>query len=414
MSQVQTRQMGRLTAAGTLDKLDDTLSLLARLKALHFVDYDGSEDDLSLGTPNDKAEEIAKLLNKTRAAVAQVEPTGPSKAASLATVRKSIDDGLEGKVDSLLGDLSRMDEIENSISSQSEEESVLSLLSPLGIDIELLSGYESITSFVGTVDDIKAAQAAAGDGMFVSGTSGKTDVVAVFVKNEDADSVSSALSEAGFAAIQLPEGSGDPDSRMNELMNVRLALQTESEGLSNSVSKWVDDNGEDLICGLEVLERDHELITSPVKVAVSAHAFVIDGWVEMDRSADIKVALGNVCTVVDVEPFVIQAGGAHHDHDDEHHEPEMPPIAYQPRSKTKPMELVTDMVGRPGYGRLDPTVFMFFTYPIFFGVMLGDMAYGLATMGLGTLLYSKAGTNDTLKLGGRFLQLIGFSTLIFG
>ena len=217
MSQVQTRQMGRLTAAGTLDKLDDTLSLLAKLKALHFVDYDGSEDDLSLGTPNEKSEEIAKLLNKTRAAVAQVEPAGPSKAASLAAVRKSIDDGLEDKVDSLLGDLSRIDEIENSISSQSEEESVLSLLSPLGIDIELLSGYESITSFVGTVDDIKAAQAAVGDGMFVSGTSGKTDVVAVFVKNEDADSVSSALSEVGFAAIQLPEGSGDPASRMNEL-----------------------------------------------------------------------------------------------------------------------------------------------------------------------------------------------------
>ena len=47
MSQVQTRQMGRLTAAGTFDKLDDALSLLARLKALHFIDYDGSEDDLS-------------------------------------------------------------------------------------------------------------------------------------------------------------------------------------------------------------------------------------------------------------------------------------------------------------------------------------------------------------------------------
>ena len=56
----------------------------------------------------------------------------------------------------------------------------------------------------------------------------------------------------------------------------------------------------------------------------------------------------------------------------------------------------------------------FFTYPIFFGVMLGDMAYGLATAGLGTFLYSRAGTNDTLKLGGRFLQLIGVATLIFG
>ena len=58
MSQVQTRQMGRLTAAGTLDKLDDALSLLARLKALHFIDYDGSEDDLSLGNQMTKQKRL--------------------------------------------------------------------------------------------------------------------------------------------------------------------------------------------------------------------------------------------------------------------------------------------------------------------------------------------------------------------
>ena len=55
----------------------------------------------------------------------------------------------------------------------------------------------------------------------------------------------------------------------------------------------------------------------------------------------------------------------------------MPPIAYHNRNFSKPMELLTDAVGRPAYGRIDPTLFMFVTYPIFFGMMLGDMAYGL-------------------------------------
>ena len=40
------------------------------------------------------------------------------------------------------------------------------------------------------------------------------------------------------------------------------------------------------------------------------------------------------------------------------------------------MELLTDAVGRSDYGKIS-TVFMLFTYPLFFGLMLGDMLYGL-------------------------------------
>jgi len=409
MSQVQTRQMGRLVAAGVKDDLDDALAVLARLKALHFIDYDGNEGGLSLGTPSEKADEIGRVLNKVRAAASQVEASGPSNAVPATGVRESIDGDLPDKVDALLGQVARIDEIDASVASKTEEESVLSQIAPLGVDVELLSGYSSLTSFIGTVSDVAAARTAAENGLFIDGG----DVVAVFVRNDDASATSAALQAAGFTAIQLPDGSGDSNVRINALEGERVELLNEREELASSVESWTEENGEALLCGLEVLERDHELTTSPVKVAVSEHAFVIDGWVEMDRAHDIRVALGNSCLVVDIEPFVIEAGGGHHDHD-HHHEPVSPPIAFQPRSRTKPLELVTDMVGRPGYGRLDPTVFMFFTYPLFFGLMLGDMAYGLVTMGLGWLLLSKAGTNEGLKLGGRFLLLIGTATVLFG
>ena len=97
-----------------------------------------------------------------------------------------------------------------------------------------------------------------------------------------------------------------------------------------------------------------------------------------------------------------------------HHHQEMPPISYQDRKLSKPMELLTDAVGRPAYGRIDPTLFMFVTYPIFFGMMLGDMAYGLVTLALGAYVFSKANSNEMVELGGKFLIYIGLGTLIFG
>ncbi len=193
MSQVQTRQMGRLTAAGVLDNLDDALEMLSRLKALHFIDYNGSEDGFSLGTPSDKSEQIGRDLNKVRAAVAQIEVAEPTEMTSATSVRKSLDGELPEKVDSLLSHMSRIDEIDTVVTSKSEEEATLGAISPLEVDVELLTGYSSLTSFIGTVNDVNAAKAAAANGIFIDGG----DVIAVFVKNEDASETSSALQNAG-------------------------------------------------------------------------------------------------------------------------------------------------------------------------------------------------------------------------
>ena len=220
MSQVHTRQMGRLTAAGVKGDLDDALAILARLKALHFIDYDGSEDGLSLGTPASKADDISRVLNKVRAAAAQVEASGPGDAVPAGAVREAISGDLPTKVDALLDDLSRIDEIEASLASQTEEETTLRMVSPLGIDVELLSGFESITSFVGTAKDVNAARAAAGDGIFASGSADGENVVGVFVRNEDAAATASALDAAGFTALQLPSGEGDSTTRLLSLIHI--------------------------------------------------------------------------------------------------------------------------------------------------------------------------------------------------
>ncbi|MGB0622879.1 MAG: V-type ATP synthase subunit I [Candidatus Thalassarchaeaceae archaeon] len=412
--------MGRLLAAGTKDKIDDVIDALASLNALHIIEYDGSDEGFNLGVPKEESEIVGKRLNKLRSAASIVDFSGPKNPVSADKVRSDLDGSLSKAVDELLEKSTRLDSVEGRLSSLQEDESTIELLSSLNLDVELLSGYSTLNSFIGTISgnfsDIELElQDGAIEGLFFQGSINASKVIALFVKAEQSNDAQSLLNQLGFQAINIPEGiSGDPNQLIVDLRSQISELMAEKSSISNDIESWSNEYGSSLACGLELLEREHDILTAPVKLAVSEHAFFVDGWIELSRSEEVQSALTKSCLYSEVTPFKIEAGGGGHGHSDHHHHQEMPPISYKDRMLSKPMELLTDAVGRPAYGRIDPTLFMFVTYPIFFGMMLGDMAYGLVTIALGAFVFSKANTNEMVRLGGKFLIYIGLGTLTFG
>ena len=412
--------MGRLLAAGTKDKIDDVIDALASLNALHIIEYDGSDEGFNLGVPKEESEIVGKRLNKLRSAASIVDFSGPKNPVSADKVRSDLDDSLSKAVDELLEKSTRLDSVEGRLSSLQEDESTIELLSSLNLDVELLSGYSTLNSFIGTISgnfsDIELElQDGAIEGLFFQGSINASKVIALLVKAEQSNDAQSLLNQLGFQAINIPEGiSGDPNQLIVDLRSQISELMAEKSSISNDIESWSNEYGSSLACGLELLEREHDILTAPVKLAVSEHAFFVDGWIELSRSEEVQSALTKSCLYSEVTPFKIEAGGGGHGHSDHHHHQEMPPISYKDRMLSKPMELLTDAVGRPAYGRIDPTLFMFVTYPIFFGMMLGDMAYGLVTIALGAFVFSKANTNEMVRLGGKFLIYIGLGTLTFG
>ena len=412
--------MGRLLAAGTKDKIDDVIDALASLNALHIIEYDGSDEGFNLGVPKEESEIVGKRLNKLRSAASIVDFSGPKNPVSADKVRSELDGSLSKAVDELLEKSTRLDSVEGRLSSLQEDESTIELLSSLGLDVELLSGYSALNSFIGTISgnfsDIELElQDGAIEGLFFQGSINASKVIALFVKAEQSNDAQSLLNQLGFQAINIPEGiSGDPNQLIVGLRSQISELIAEKSLISGDIESWSNEYGSSLACGLELLEREHDILTAPVKLAVSEHAFFVDGWIELSRSEEVQSALTKSCLYSEVTPFKIEAGGGGHGHSDHHHHQEMPPISYKDRMLSKPMELLTDAVGRPAYGRIDPTLFMFVTYPIFFGMMLGDMAYGLVTIALGAFVFSKANTNEMVRLGGKFLIYIGLGTLTFG
>ena len=416
MSQFTTEEMSRLAADGTRDQLKTAIDVAAGLSMVHINDYSSTEEGLSMGSPTGESESISRRLTKMRGAAANLQAADQKELLSAPEVRRTLSGPIDDFVDSALESFDELDALRNESSQIDEEVEVLQMLAPLSLEIDLMGGYQNVTSFIGTVSSLtKSRPALAGLGdsaIHMSSEVGKSSVVAVFCRNTEASSVHEMLANEDFQAISVPDSEGLPSDRILQLQQRKAEITERAEELESKISDWSESNGGMLFGGMELLERDLELATAPIRVAVSDHAFVLDGWIRSDTAPEVEAALSGICTHVSIEKFTLPAHSSHLHHDED--APELPPIAFSPRNYSKPFEMLTDVMGRPAYGRIDPTFFMFLTYPLFFGLILGDMAYGLAVMGMAWFIWRRFPINPMMKNVGGFLFTIGLSTVIFG
>ena len=77
--------------------------------------------------------------------------------------------------------------------------------------------------------------------------------------------------------------------------------------------------------------------------------------------------------------------------------------------------MLVDLVGRPKYGTFDPTLLMTVTFPLFYGMILGDWGYGLVLCALAAYLGTKPFAADPLaKNGLTILRWMGIWCIIWG
>ncbi len=93
--------------------------------------------------------------------------------------------------------------------------------------------------------------------------------------------------------------------------------------------------------------------------------------------------------------------------------PDQPPSKFSSKNTlVRAHEPITLTSGPPVYGEFDPTPILTFTFPLFFGIMFGDLGHGLLLMLVGGLIYWR-GTVD-LKKWGLLILLSGISASFWG
>jgi V/A-type H+-transporting ATPase subunit I len=215
---------------------------------------------------------------------------------------------------------------------------------------------------------------------------GKIGVVVAFLKR-DAEAVRGFLSRAGIAELRLParyaEAGGAEAIRLMEQRRAALpGERAEAEAALVEAAR----RHRSTIEGLRALVADRlAQLHAAAQLGASHYVFILHGWTPSARVADLRAALrarfGRDVVVEDAPA-------------DPHDAAEVPVLLDNP-PVLRPFQRLLALFRPPRYGTLDPTVYLALFFPLFVGIVIGDVAYGALLFAAGWFLRNKARAGRT-------------------
>ncbi len=90
------------------------------------------------------------------------------------------------------------------------------------------------------------------------------------------------------------------------------------------------------------------------------------------------------------------------------------PVAIRNPLYFRPFEIFTRLLPLPRYSSFDPTIFIGIFFPLFFGMILGDLGYGVILMVIALFLVFSAKKKATFRDAGKILFVCACYSAVFG
>jgi V/A-type H+-transporting ATPase subunit I len=369
-------KMSRVVVAGSKDVMPPVVEKLHELRLLHIVNYNGSLPEFELGKPIGKAKEYSEDLIKLRsmARYLDIKSKAPEVTYPESQVVSQMDDLLNNVGAEVTSTFERITEIETEIKSKQDQIRALGPLASLPLPLELYHGYDSLAVHVGSVASaVDADVAKVSPVNEVYSASSKTGmIVAVFVPVAKAGEVSSVLGEHGFAEMSVPSLEGSVDSAISALESSVKSLEGEMAPLQKKLVDLKKQHEDMILAADEYLSMQTQKAEAPLHFAATSNAFVIDGWIPTEEFNRLKGELETAASGhIDVQMLDDKES------DELVEQGEDIPTQMNNPGIAKPFELITRLFAIPEYKEFDPTVLIFAFFPVMFGMILGDIGYGI-------------------------------------
>jgi V/A-type H+-transporting ATPase subunit I len=405
-------KMSRVVVAGSKDVIAPVVEKLHELHLLHIVNYNGNQPSFEMGKPIGKAREYSENLIKLRSVTRylDIKNKAPEKVYPESQVLSEMDNLLNNVGADITATYERITAIDAEVKSKQDQIKVLKPLAVLPLPLEAYYGYDSLATFVGTVAtpvDADVAKVSPTNEIY-SGSAKNATVVAVFVPIDKAGEVSSVLSEHGFAEMSVPKLEGSVDSAIATLEGSIKSLEGEKAPLQKKLADMKKQYEDLMLATDEYLSMQTQKTEAPLRFAETDNAFVIDGWVPSDQFSRLKGELESTAGgKVDVQLIDDkEADGLVEQGEDI-------PTKIDNPSLVKPYELITRLFAIPEYKEFDPSLLIFVFFPIMFGMILGDIGYGIMTFLVVLLLKKKFRTEGWQQLTNIVL-IASVWAIIFG
>ncbi len=234
---------------------------------------------------------------------------------------------------------------------------------------------------------------------------GETAMV-ILVRSTGVERMEELLSRTRVQEVELPPSvrSRRPGETLDRIADRLAALPAELEALREEKEELVHLQGPEL-ARAEAAIQDRILELEAVsRAAFTSRAFVVEGWVpaeEMGRTR--RTLLDEVGEEIVVEEV-----------SEEEWAMEQAPVVLRNPRLFQPFEAIVRLLPLPRYGTMDPTPFVAVFFPMFFGLILGDVGYGVLLAVLALVLLRRSEPGSLLRTAAKIAGACAAFTIIFG
>lgn len=401
------RQMSRLFIAASKEQMEPVIQELYRHGVFHIeeftdqakTEYEGFKIGMPLAGASEVSSDLLIIRSLTAAYMVKPDEEDPNTRQRTSEIRSLIERDLpliEKETEGLTTMRSRLETEEKDL-----EQRIASLepFTKIPVDLDMLRGYESLAVFAGSVAHDVALEIP--HERFYS-PSKTGNFIVVIAPVECRSQVEKALNDAMFQQVQIPEETGPASVAISsyqvQIISVTEQIAANTAKLRENRKKYA---GFLLACD-ELLTTDVSKAEAPLRFATTAQSFVAEGWVPVDEVAGLTDAINQVtkekCYITEI-PVDLEHDAV--------------PVEYDNPTLSRPTRLIMDTYSRPRYTEIDPTMIISFVFPLFFGLILGDVGYGLLLLVLSLVLrrYIKSGDGAQLV---NLLTIFAISTIAFG
>lgn len=398
------KQMSRAVIVGHKNILEKTVDALHKANLFHIEEFNEDDGDFKIGKPFEGGSEVSKKLVKIRSIANFL---GVKDGASAKQAPVSVLAQLDSSLDSLDRDLDRLAEKRSALEAElkdaaSSKRDILPFIN-IDLDFDLYRGYERITVFAGKVkEDIGPALSKVTNSfeLYHDQASG---AMVLFVVADKAAAASVVLSDASYKELKVPALSGVPATILANIVRKEEETARKIADIDGEVEAMKLKYADFILASNELLSIAVQKSETPLKVATTDSSFIIDGWLPSDKYSELERM---VSAATNGRAFVSEIEITHDDH-------KSVPVEYDNPKPVAPMQFIIDLYGRPSYKEIDPSALVLITFPLLYGMILGDIGYAIILAAL-ALLVKKFMPSDSINSLMNILLYGQISAFLFG